>query len=245
MPEHPTVEAVLPKPVAAMRDDLLEATGQTADIRRTSPLHYLLRLASERVELTVTWRRNHRGTWKWSTSTLTVDGTPRELARDFDDFVRIWNDPDVLSRPGGRSELPELTPVSDETQLPDRVRQTLDNTRDTARRKDTDSNINAFAAATDSGYTIQLSGPKGTLHIHYTPSRRTPGSWALAPRHPFRMYDTNGMDRTSKFGGDLSTAMADMFGLSAAPAVPGQTGHTRQASVTNSVQVRRHTVIRV
>ncbi|MFE7332309.1 hypothetical protein ACFU8W_47155 [Streptomyces sp. NPDC057565] len=244
MPEYPTVKAILPKPVATMRDDLLEATGQTAEVHRTSPLHYVLRLASERVDLTITWRRHHSGAWRWNTSTLTVDGTPWELARDFDDFVCIWNDPEVLSRPGSRSEIPELTPVSDEAQLPDVVRRALDNMREAVRRKGTGS-VNAFAAATESGYTVQISGPKGTLHLHYTPSRRSPGTWTLAPSHAFRMYDTNGMDCTSKFGGNLMTVMADMFGLSAAPAVPGQTGHARQASVNNSVQVRRHTVIRV
>lgn len=59
-------EAESPRPAAgarfaAMRDDLREATGQTAEIRRTSPPHYLLVLTSERVELTITWRRNHSG----------------------------------------------------------------------------------------------------------------------------------------------------------------------------------------
>ncbi|MEU5242228.1 hypothetical protein ACH4UR_37230 [Streptomyces lydicus] len=245
MPDYPTVDAVLPTPIATMREELLEATKQIAEIRRTTPLHYELRLASERVDLTIIWRRHYSGAWRWNTSTLTVDGTPRERARDFDDFVRIWTDPDVLSRPNGRSEIPDLTPMSDETQLPDMVRRALDTMRDSARRKGTDSTINAFAAATDSGYTIQMSGPKGTLHLNFKPARRSPESWTLAPRHAFQVFDANGMDCTSKFRGNLMSAMTDMFGFSAVPAARGKAGHARQASVTNSVQVRRHTVIRV
>jgi hypothetical protein len=245
MPEHLTEGAILPKPVTTMRRNLCEATGQTAEVRRISPLHYLLVLPSERVELTITWRRNHRGSWKWNSSTLTVDGTSRELARDFDDFVRIWKDPDVLSRPDGRSEIPALTPVEDETQLPDMVRQALDRMRNSAERKGGEGNVRVFAAATDTGYTVQVSGPKGTLHLHYTPCRHSPGAWTLAQRDGFRMFDKNGMDSTKKFAGNLMAALADMFGISSAPTVPGQTGQARQASVSNSVLVRRHSVIRV
>lgn len=217
MPEHLTEAANLPKRIAAMRHDLREATGQTADIRRTSPLHYLLVLTSERVELTITWRRNHRGSWKWNNSTLTVDGTARELARDFDDFVHIWKDPDVLSRPGGRSEIPALTPVEDETQLPGTVRQALDRMRKSAERKAADANVRAIAAATDTGYTIEVTGPKGTLHLHYTPFRDSADTWVLDRRGGLRMFDVNGMDRTKKFAGNLMAALADMFGLGAAP----------------------------
>jgi hypothetical protein len=224
-----------------MRHDLLGVTGQTADVRRTSPLHYVLRLASERVELTVTWRRRHNGAWKSNSSTLVVDGTPRELARDLADFARIWNDPDVLSRPNGRSEIPELTPVSDETQLPDTVRRALDAMRESARRKSGDDSVNVFAAATDHGYIIQIAGSQATVHLQFTPARRSPGSWTLDPRHSFRVYDTNGMDTTNRFAGNLMSAMAALFGVGAAPAVLTQIG---QASVTNSVQTRRHAVIR-
>ncbi|MFE9252839.1 hypothetical protein [Streptomyces sp. NPDC007088] len=245
MPEYLTEAEILPHWITALRDELREATGQNADVRRTSPLHYLLVLTSERVELTITWRRNYRGFWKWNNSTLTVDGTPRELARDFDDFVHIWKDPDVLSRPDGRSEIPALTPVEDETQLPDTVRQPLDRMRKSAQRKAGEGNVRAFAAATDTGYTIQLAGPKGTLHLHYRPARRAYESWVLAPRNGFAMFDLNGMDSTKKFAGNLMVALADMFGISAAPDVPGQTGHARQATVSNSVRARRHAVIRV
>ncbi|MGC5263911.1 hypothetical protein ACPXCO_23110 [Streptomyces cyaneofuscatus] len=245
MPEHLTEATILPTQVTTMRHDLWEATGQTADIQRTSPLHYLLLLTSERVELTITWRRNYRGSWKWNNSTLTVDGTPREIARDFEDFVRIWKDPDVLYRPGGRSEIPALTPVEDETQLPGGVRKALDRMRRNAERKASDGSVRAIAATTDSGYTIELAGPKGTLHLHYTPCRRLAGAWVLAERGGFQMFDANGMDSTKKFAGNLMAALADMFGLGTAPAVPGQTGHARQTAVNNSVRARRHSVIRV
>ncbi|MCQ1580396.1 hypothetical protein [Streptomyces parvus] len=245
MPEHLTGAAVFPTQVTTVRHDLWEATGQDAYVERTSPLHYLLILTSERVELTITWRRNYRGDWKWNNSTLTVDGMPRELARDLDDFVHIWKDPDVLSRPGGRSEIPALAPVDDETQLPSIVRQTLDRMRKNAERKASDGSVRAIAAATGTGYTIEVAGPKGTLHLHYRPSQRFAGVWALAERDGFRMFDANGMDRTKKFAGNLMAALADVFGLGTAPAVPGQTGHARQTAVNNSVRVRRHSVIRV
>ncbi|WP_327309705.1 hypothetical protein OG730_42455 (plasmid) [Streptomyces sp. NBC_01298] len=245
MPKYLPQTDFLPKQIAELRNRLKNETRQSADIHRTSPQHYRLALASERVALTVTWRRNHRGAWKWNHSTLTVDGTPRELARDFKDFMHIWNDPDVLSRPGGRSEVPTLTPINDETQLPHAVRQILDRIRNAAERKTDNGTIDVLAAATDAGYTIQVTGPKGTVHMHYVPCRHTPGSWTLAARHAFQIYDTNGMERTKRFAGSLAAALADMFGINAAPAVPLRTGHERQASKSNAVLVRRHSVIRV
>lgn len=245
MPEHLTKATILPTQVTTARHELREATGQTAEIQRTSPLHYLLVLTSERVELTLTWRRNYRGSWKWNSSTLTVDGTPRDLARDLDDFARIWKDPDVLSRPGGRSEVPALTPVADEAQLPGMVRQSLDRMRSHAERKASDGSVQVIAAETDTGYTIELASPRGTLHLRYAPRRRPAGAWDLDKRNGFRMFDANGMDATKKFAGNVMAALADLFGLGAAPAVPGQTGQARQASVNNSVRVRRHSVIRV
>ncbi|WP_030895432.1 hypothetical protein [Streptomyces sp. NRRL F-5053] len=243
MPEHLTETAVLPTQVTMARHELREATGQTPDIQRTSPLHYLLVLTSDRVALTLTWRRNYRGSWKLNNSTLTVDGTPRELARDLDDFVRIWNDPDVLSRPGGRSEIPALAPVADETQLPDAVRRSLDRMRRQAERKAVDVHI--MAAATDTGYTIELADTTSTLHLHFSPRSRPAGAWDLDKRNGFSLFDANGMETTQEFTGNIMAALSDMFGLNAAPDVPGQTGHTRQAQVSNSVRARRHSVIRV
>ncbi|MFH0245961.1 hypothetical protein ACGRHY_26900 [Streptomyces sp. HK10] len=245
MPEHLTEATILPAQVTTARNELREATGQTAEIQRTSPLHYRLVLTSERVELTLTWRRNYRGSWKWNNSTLTVDGTARELARDLDDFTRIWKDPDVLSRPGARSEVPSLTPVADEAQLPGMVRRSLDRMRSHAERKANDGSVQVIAAATDTGYTIELASPRGTLHLRYAPRRRPAGAWDLDERNGFQVFDANGMDTTKKFAGNLMAALADLFGLGAAPAVPGQTGQARQASVNNSVRVRRHSVIRV
>ncbi|MEU9420972.1 hypothetical protein [Streptomyces sp. NPDC048272] len=241
MSAYPTVPA-LPTLVATMRKDLEASTGQTPGVRRTSPLYYQLRLTSERVDLTITWRRRHNGSWKRNTSTLTVDGIERPPARGLDDFTRIWNDPDVFTRPNGRSEVPELRPVSDEAELPDVVRGILDKLRSAPR---VNGNIETLAAATDDGYTVELTGPKGTLHLHFVRTRGAADSWGLPSRRAFRIFDTDGTDTTSKFAGDLKAAMKAMFGLDAAPAVPGQTGHARQARVTNSVQVRSHAVIRV
>ncbi|MFJ5952627.1 hypothetical protein [Streptomyces noursei] len=245
MLEHLTDATILPTQLTTARHELREATGQTAEVQRTSPLHYLLVLTSKRVELTLTWRRNYRGSWKWNSSTLTVDGTPRELARDLDDFARIWKDPDVLSRPGGRSEVPALTPVADEAQLPSMVRRSLDRMRSHAERKTSDGSVQIIAAATGTGYTIELAGLRGTIHLRYAPRRRPAGAWDLDERNGFRAFDANGMDATKKFAGNVMAALADLFGLGAAPAVPGQTGQARQASVNNSVRARRHSVIRV
>ncbi|MFD6334880.1 hypothetical protein ACFWGI_35625 [Streptomyces niveus] len=245
MPQNPPVDdTFVPSVVAQMQDKLQHATGHTPSIRRTDPLHYVLRLTNERVELTFTWRRHHSGRWKRNSSTLTVDGTPREVARDFDDFVGIFKDPDVLSRTGGRSEIPDLTPAEDEAQLPGQIRQILDNVRRGIKRKGLDATIHALAAATDTGYTLQITGPKGTLQLNYVPTPRPAGTWTLAPRHGFRVYDANGLDLSAQFAGDLKAAMAGLFGLDSAPAVPGQTGRPRQASVSNSVQVRRYSVYR-
>ncbi|MET8682541.1 hypothetical protein ABZW18_34595 [Streptomyces sp. NPDC004647] len=240
MPESTPVtqDQYIPAAIAKMADRLEQSTGQQPRITRTSPLHFLLTLTNDRVCLTITWRRDGQGAWKWKHSTLAVDGKDRELARDYDDFIRIWNDPDQADAPPPVAALPALTPLEDESVLPGVIQRTLRSVRAA-------EDAQVTVAASERGYTLQVTGPSSTMRINYVKGGRTDYSWGPDPRNPFQVYDAYGVERTEHFSRDLNTALAQILGTASAPTVPSQLGNPRSSSVQNSVQVRRHSVIRV
>jgi hypothetical protein len=235
-------ESYLPTEIRRMSDDLTADTGQTPTITRNGPLHYELHHANERVTLTITWRRSPAGKWKWKHSTLAIDGHLRAIAKDYVDFIRIWHAPDEADAKPAPTILPTLTPVDDSIELPS----LLTVTRDTVlnRTKDVDD-FATYIAKTDAGYALVADGPKGHIRIHYA-AGRTDQTWRLDPRQPFQVLDAEGIDQTAQFGGDLEAALRAF--LDTPTAEPISTPKARgpyAAATTNSVTVRRHSVIRV
>ncbi|WP_199552635.1 hypothetical protein [Streptomyces sp. N35] len=236
-------DTFLPRDIQIMVDDLTQDAGQAPTVTRTSPLFFLLELAGDRVALTITWRRSSVGKWKWNNSTLAIDGQQRELAQDYDDFIRIWNTPDKAADPADPPDpavLPQLTPLPDDTDIP----RIIVNIRDTlVRRARNTAETTAYIAATERGYTMVADGPKGHVRLHYTCRN---GTWRLDPTLPFQVIDRDGADQTSEFAGDLEAALLALFGVIVpAPTSTPKARGPRAAAVTNSVAVRRSTVIRI
>ena len=98
---------------------LRERTGTEPEVLRLDN-GYRIRLVSPRVLLTMDWRRTRSArTWSYN-SALQVDGDHVELARDLEEFVALWHDPDLRTRPRGTTnyttfrdaDLPPLGPPS-------------------------------------------------------------------------------------------------------------------------------------
>lgn len=232
----------LPHTIQCMTDRLTADTGQAPTITRTSPLHYHLELANERVTLTITWRRNPAGKWKWKNSTLAIDGKQRAIAKDYDDFIRIWNTPNEADAKPTPTVLPALTPVPDTEELPSEITAVRDAV--TNRTRNTED-ATVYIARTDRGYTLVADSSKGHVRIHYV-TRRNGNTWWLDPHQPFQVLDEDRVDKTIEFAGDLQAALAHVFGTSVPlPAGSPKAGGPRAAAVSNSVTVRRATVIRV
>lgn len=95
----------VPRVAEKMAARLHRATGTQPVITAVDGALWQLVLENERVRLTIDYR-GRLGKVKWAGSALTVNGKQRPLARDFDDFVRIWRE-----HSGKRSRTPELMPV--------------------------------------------------------------------------------------------------------------------------------------
>ena len=239
-----TTATFTPPPIQRMADDLTRDTGTTPTLTRTGPLHYLLALTSDRVALTITYRRNARGRWAWNASTLHIDNQPHALAKGYSDFLRIWHNPDQANTPQGKpANHPTLTPVPDGTELPPVIALLADRL---ANRPDNDT-LTTYAAATPDGYTFVVTGPRGRIDINYTQRGTTDWGWALDPRQPFLMSNADGHDISDQFAGDIEAALKHFLNApTTEPVTTPRIGQqTRRAAATNSVTVRRHAVIRV
>jgi hypothetical protein len=235
-------DTYLPTAIQNMVDSLTHDAGQAPSVTRTSPLHYHLELANTRVTLTITWRRSSAGKWKWKDSTLAIDGQQRAIAKSYDDFIRIWGEPDQADIKPEPAVLPELTPLPDDADLPSVIATTRDAALNRVRDK-TDTTL--YVARTDRGYTLAAHGPKGHIRVHYSPGR-TENTWRLDPAQPFQILDADGIDQTAQFAGDLHAALASILGApTPEPAGTSKARNHRAAAVSNSVTVRRHSVIRV
>ncbi|MFD9443471.1 hypothetical protein [Streptomyces sp. NPDC060001] len=236
----------LPTEIRDFTTRLANDTGSAPTITRATPLHYLLTHANDRVTLTITWRRNPAGKWKWKNSTLSIDNQQRALANSYDDFIRIWNTPDQADQKPPRTVLPDLVPLPDDADLPS----VIATTRDTALRKIRNTEgatlSTLYVAETDHGYTLVADSPKGHIRIHYTQQGHTDYGWDVDPKQPFQVLDADGYDKTTQFAGNLRAALTSILGapIPEASATPKARG-PRDAAASNAVTVRRHSVIRV
>jgi len=232
----------IPPAINAMVQRLQQATGHTPTVTQPCSTVRHLELSNDRVTLTIDYRRNSRGKWCWIDSKLYIDGRERPKAQGFDDFVRIWGDPDGTNTPQAEPvTLPEVTPLPDDTELP----AAIEHLRSIIRGSQADDDRN-YIGQTDDGYTLVLQGTKGTAHLYFTRTGKGEFSYGLDPQTPFRFVDHDGIERTDECNGQLEVLL-EMF-LGASRVVPGPTpsiGRPRQAAAVNSVTVRRSTVIRV
>lgn len=226
----------LPRVVRIEADKVHAAVGLTPAVERDGDSWTLI-VASDRVTATATYQRKGKGHVKWVNGSLTVDGEDRPLARTYNQLARILHDPDRAQRAVTASS-PPLPPLITPADAPPLV---------SSHYHQTVTAIGGRAEirlhGTRNRWIIALTSPRATLRVHYRRIRR--GSpIGYDPRQPFHII-INGEDRTDEAAGDLTRAIrlasaalrtpADNVAPSGAPAA---------AARCNSVEIRRHSVMR-
>lgn len=226
----------LPRVVRIEADKARAAVRLTPTVERDGNSWTLI-VASERVTATATYQRQGKGRVKWVSGSLTVDGEDRPLARTYNQLARILHDPDSAQHAATASS-PRLPPLITTADAPPLV---------SSHYHQTVTAIGGHAEiqlhGTRNRWTIALNSPQATLRVHYRRIRR--GSpIGYDPRQPFHII-INGEDRTHEAAGDLTRAIrlasvalsthADNLTPSGAPSA---------AARSNSVEIRRHSVMR-
>jgi len=89
-------DQAVPAPVREWVELLHRATGVVPKVDRTvTPApRWRLRLANDRVVLSMDFRSSSGGRWVWRGSTLSIDGQAVAAAANLEHFVRVFADPD-------------------------------------------------------------------------------------------------------------------------------------------------------
>jgi hypothetical protein len=188
--------------------------------------------ASDRVRMTVSFRRRGSGHAKWDSSTLEIDGEQAALSEGYDHLLQIFADPDGHA---GGATLPPIPDAGDPDSAPGLVQQTYSKL------------TGAFPGAT-AGYdavtrrwVIGADVPGGGLRFYFT---STSLGWTLDRRQPLRIV-LGGKDVSRQAGGDIAKALR----MLTTHGEPQQgTGPVHGASPVHGrpkgVEVRNTTVIR-
>lgn len=204
--------------------------GAEPVIEQPAPNRWRVVLASDRVEITVSFRGK---AGRRDGSTLTVDGTSWPLPEHADDSMRIFRDPDLLT---GDGTVPPI-PASDIADAPPAVRQL----HGVLARRIPGDLVRAGYDPDQHRWIIGLSVPNVELRLFLTRAGRL---WGMDPIRPFQVI-VNGEDLTARANGDLAEAIA--LTAEGLPSAGGQgTSPVRQAAAkrSNAVETRRQVVIR-
>lgn len=231
--------AAIPHLAAKMSAQLLEATGQQPVVVFVGNGRWRLTLAGPRVRVTVDFQGGLGKKARWAASELFVDGRQRPIAKDLDDFVRIWNNPD------GEAEV-QLAAVpagGDIASAPQAVRSCHAQLA-AALADRTDVKVEVEAGFDRGRWTLGITLPFGGLRMFYIRGRYG-GPWTPDPHQPLQIV-ANGKDLTEEAAGDLAAALAllltkpDGGAPPSAGKIAGKAGTTRQ----RGVEVRNQVVIR-
>lgn len=184
---------------------------------------------TERVTAIAEYKRSSGGRWFWCDGKLLVDGQLRPVADNLTHLKRIIADPD-----GRKIELDPMPPVAAITDAPAVVQ------RDywlIARRIGQDF---ITVGHTWNRWVISLDKPGAVLRMRYAKRGQL---WVNDHRRPWELV-VDGRDRTDEVT-DLANAMALLLDQSE----PGEQGESAvggpaSGARANSVEVRRHSVIR-
>jgi len=225
-----------PRAAAMMAAELHKATGHRPSVAYLGAARWQLQLSNDRVELTIDYQGGSGKRAKWAGSTLKVDGERRELARDFDDFVRIFADPD------GR-DVTGLDPVPDDGNITGAPPIVQDQYRQLAGQIGELATVEAGQAGRRWIIGVTFAGREAGLRMFFTRARHG-GLWTPDPRRYLQVV-VDGQDISGQVGKDLDQALARLMPRPGEPApsagpVTAPADRARQ----NSVEVRKATVIR-
>lgn len=247
--EHP----FLPSPVRKVVDQLQEATGHEPEVERPTGRWRVI-MRSPRVLMTYDIKTLGRGRSAWAGSTLTIDGARRLLATDFDDFVRIWKDPDcepesfedkvdqaaalmdVPTPPLGDVSLPPIVPVP-LAEVPPGVRELYDAI---AGKIEKLGDVQVGRNGTNWVIGFDNGGIQYRAHFHQGQG----GKFTPIVDRPLELV-IDGIDYTDHVGGDLTKALGVLTKKPGVNTPPPVRGKAPAKVASTGVQTRKTTVIRV
>lgn len=225
----------VPGVVRDLAAELHSDTGVEPEIDQMKPGAWRITMRNDRVLMTVDYKRKSSRSVKWAASKLWVDGQPRHLCRDPQEFIRLFNDPDS----GGRkSWTPDPTP-------PERpVDEAPPAVQEMHAKLARGGHENAKVAYDDEGtWVVSLISGRLDLRVFYVD---TAAGWRMPLNRPPVILKVEGEDRTGLLVHGIEDALRIIADESlaenavAAPAIPRAQGAAR----SSSVEVRRATVIR-
>jgi hypothetical protein len=224
---------------------LLDETGVEPVVFRPGPGRMDLVHSSDRVRMVIRFRLSGH-TWQWVKSTLHVDGEKKPIAASWPQYAAIFKDPDEGRRnyvPKGarKAVLPEMRLV-DERYAPAVVVQCVHEVRAlVGSHKVID--VTVSLTQDQSQYAIAAQDEEGGRIVYWFRDDRC-GAWEP---HAVTLISPTGYDITQFHSDRIDDALLEFLGSTSRAAqrttLPG--GHAVQASVTNSVEVRKATVRRV
>jgi hypothetical protein len=254
----------LPSGIQERVDALREVTGVEAVVTHKGNT-YLLEHGSDRVHLVCKYVRNSRGRFTYS-STLSVDGKPRELVDSVQSYARLLADPDDKHpnrRPG--RELPPVYPLDEGEEVPalvtmmEQVIGAQDGVVSLTIGHCSMAQRKRWAAATwplneddetadPDAYVVEAVKDSGSrIQVHFQPHPAVPGLHYVSGMSG---VDDRGRDLMSEYGDDIDKAMIGLLGVK----IPVQSGVSRvphkpvgdsKGAASNSVMVRKATVFRI
>lgn len=226
-----------------IREDMEWLTEHTdVEPRIERPTKQTLRVLHEgkRLRLELNYRRNYQGKWRLCVSPLYQDGERREPANGWYDYARIFN----RIEHGKKPELLEIEPLPPEHKIPLAVQGELDGFRKVGKKHGGETTIGLHGLK----YVICLHAPNGARWYQFYARRG-----GVYVREMVQIYDSDGNDTTREvltgtvqFQIEAFKALVTRFGGSRTPSKMGSPSRTPEsAGPTNSVTVRKHSVIRV
>ncbi len=234
--------------VQRFADQLAEDTGHRMVIERVTSREWRVVADNGRVRMTIDYRMAGRGRVIHAGSTLAIDGQRRGLAKDYDDFIRIFGDPDNADTPPPRdltdpSDIGAIVQVAD---CPEVIRRMAQMAGEKMPGEPT-----IRVGRTLDRWILAIDGEKFQLRLNYRGGRLDTGRPHKAtPVVPVRRDHiqlwVGGEDYTEQVGGRFEKVLELLMGTPRAdnqtgPAIKGE---RRAAVPTTGVTVRNTVVMR-
>jgi hypothetical protein len=225
-------EEFVPKIVTEWISRVDEATGCISFVERIDVRTWRMVTESERVRLTLDFKNGGNGKVKRSGSTLAVDGAPRELAKDFEHLIQIFNDPDESKQAAGVAkavEVKPMPPLRSPEDAPLSVR--------TAYEALIRAGKPAEIGEKDGCWVVGFESDTRALRMAFQLRRK---QWHLT----IDQLIIDGVDRSQEAGGDIVKAIELLGGEVPSITRERVIGSPSSSARSNAVETRRATVIR-
>lgn len=204
--------------------DAVRAVGLEPAVEQVTDRLWRVSVVTDRVLATADYKRSSKRRWYWSGGGLWVDGVPRALVEDMAQLARLVADPD-----GTRVEVSPVPAPRKPGEAPAVVQQAY---WLLVRKFGSSVSLGCDGAQWVTGLDL----PRGSFRIRY---RRAQRGWDFALE-----LVIDGVDRSDEVRSSISAAMALLLAPGEGPETPSVMGEPSGGARSNSVEERRHSVIR-